>query len=131
MKRVLPALVLLLALVFPANVLAVVINEFLPSPSSGNSEWVEFFNNDIPNDTLKTYWVDDDIDFGAETGSAKLQLSGLNTDNPSYPYIELATFLNNTGDFVVLFDASGNVVDQYQYTSNPGTDVSIGRDPDL
>ena len=131
MKRVLPTLLLPLLLLVPTKVFAVVINEFLPSPSASSLEWVEFFNNDISNDVLKTYWVDDDADFVSDSGSSgRVQLGGLNTDNATYPYIELASFLNNSGDFVVLFDADGNVVDQHQYTSNPGTDASIGRGPD-
>lgn len=42
----------------------------------------------------------------------------------------MSSFLNNSGDYVVLFDSAGNVVDQYQYTSDPGRDIAIGRSPD-
>lgn len=41
----------------------------------------------------------------------------------------ISALFNNTGDVVVLFDASGAIVDQVTYGEDPRTDVSIGRSP--
>lgn len=106
----------------------VVINEFVPD---SNPEWVEFYNASSSAEFLKTYWLDDDTDFVSDAGnSSKKLLTDLNIVNSSYSYIEMVSVLNNAGDFVVLFNSGGAIVDQYQYNSNPGSGVSIGRNPD-
>jgi hypothetical protein len=128
-KKVLPAfLVGFLLSATPA--VALVINEFVANASPSATEWVEFYNPENSADYIKTYWLDDDTQFASESGQAKRLLTNLNTDNVHYPYFEMQNFLNNPGDFVVLFDAAGIIIDQYQYTSDPGAGVSIGRDPD-
>ena len=97
-----------------------------------STEWVELYNSSPSAEYLKTYWIDDDTDFGSDSGSsAKKQLTSLNIGNSNYPYFDLSSAIfNNGGDFVTLFDSGGILVDQYQYTSDPGNDVSIGRSPD-
>lgn len=117
--------------IFTSSVSAanVVINEFLANPTTPAKEWVEFYNPD--NVDLTNYWLDDDISFIDDSGnSPKKSLSSLNTSNITYPYLEFSSFLNNSGDYVVLFSSDGSLIDQYQYTSNPGKDVSTGRSPD-
>lgn len=103
------------------------INEFLPD---SDTEWIELYNSSSSADYLKSYYLDDDTDFEHDVGSGKKSLANINIDNISFPVFETSSFLNNSGDFVVLFDGSGNIVDQYQYTRSPGRDVSIGRYPD-
>ncbi len=106
----------------------VVINEFVPNSTP---EWVELHNASDSAEYLKTYWIDDDIDFNSDSGSsAKKHLTDLNISSIAYPYIELSSVLNNSGDYVVLFDNNGIVIDQYQYLSDPGSGISIGRSPD-
>lgn len=106
----------------------VVINEFVPD---ANPEWVEFYNASSSAEYLKTYYIDDDVSFTDDGGSsAKKLLSNLIISDPIFPYIELSSILNNSGDNVVLFDSSGNILDQYNYSNNPGKDISIGRNPD-
>jgi len=108
---------------------SLVINEFLPHPSSGNKEWIEFYNPD--NIDLSNYFIDDDLDFNSDAGSSsKKSLATINNTSSLYPYFEISSFLNNSGDFVVLFSPTGEIIDQYQYTEDPGIDVSIGRFPD-
>ncbi|HSW48128.1 MAG TPA: lamin tail domain-containing protein, partial [Candidatus Saccharimonadales bacterium] len=107
----------------------ILINEFVAHPSTGNKEWVEFYNPDSAD--ISTYWIDDDTDFANDSGnSAKKNLLTLIKTNPQHPYIELSSVLNNDGDHVVLFDSSGNILDQYEYTTDPGEDIAIGRAPD-
>jgi hypothetical protein len=105
------------------------INEILAHPSTGNKEWAEFYNPE--NIDLSTYHLDDDTDFDSDAGSSsKKILSTYNNTNSSYPFFELSSFFNNGGDHVVLFDNSGQVVDQYEYVEDPGADTSLGRNPD-
>lgn len=105
----------------------VVINEFLVGP---NPEWVELYNDNVNADYLKSYWIDDDTNFNDDSGnSSKKSLSSINTSNATYPYVEFNSFLNNDGDYVALFDDSGNLIDSYQYTENPGSGSAIGRSP--
>lgn len=105
------------------------INEFLAHPSSGNKEWVEFYNPESID--FSDYFLDDDLDFNDDTGnSSKKSLTMINNSNPLYPYFELNSFFNNSGDYVVLFSPDGKIIDQYQYTEDPGADISIGRFPD-
>lgn len=104
------------------------INEFSAHPSSGNKEWVEFYNPG--NVDLATYYLDDDTDFNSDSGtSAKKSLAGYNNTSPEYPFLEFSSYFNNSGDWVVLFDQNGAIIDQFQYTQDPGTDVTIGRSP--
>lgn len=119
----------LLHLFWASKVFAqVVINEFVVN---GNPEWVEFYNASSSADFLKNYYLDDDTSFTDDSGTGtKKSLLSLNVSNPTYPFIETSSFFNNPGDWVVLFDQSGNVLDQFQYTSDPGKDISIGRYPD-
>jgi len=130
-KKILFLLIIFLALsLFSSKAIfaQVVINEFLVNP---NPEWVEFYNASDSAEFLKTYWLDDDENFNDDIGSSgKKLLADLSIDNPIYPYFELNSFLNNAGDYVVLFDSEGNEVDFYQYDANPGDGLSIGRSPD-
>ncbi|GEM_PF-1469558 len=107
------------------------LNEFLAHPGSGNKEWVEFYHPEGAD--LASFWLDDDTDFVSDTGSsAKKSLSTVaNGKDTNHSYIELSSsMLNNDNDHIVLFDAQGNIIDQYEYTKDPGMDISIGRSPD-
>jgi len=103
------------------------INEFVVN---SETEWVEFYNASDSADFVKNYWLDDDLDFENDGGSAKKLLTNLITTSSTYPYLEIKNFLNNDGDYVVFFDNNGNIIDQYYYDSGPGRDISIGRSPD-
>ncbi|MFH1971172.1 MAG: lamin tail domain-containing protein [Patescibacteria group bacterium] len=113
----------------PSTVRAqVTINEFLPDSST---EWIELYNSSASAEFLKNYYIDDDTDFNSDSGSSgKKLLSALNISNVNFPFIEVSSFLNNTGDWVALFDSMGNLVDSFQYQSNPGSNISMGRSPD-
>lgn len=127
-KNIICIFITLLFFVTPASVFAqVYINEFLPDSTT---EWIELYNASSSADYLKDYYIDDDLDFSSDSGSsAKKILTNLNTSNPNFPYFETTSFLNNSGDYVVLFDSTGVIIDQYQYNSNPGQNMTIGRYP--
>lgn len=133
MSKILPKVVFFIALtfyfVFPRNANAqVTINEFVVDTSP---EWIELYNSSASAEYLKSYWIDDDTNFSDDSGNRQKQsLSNLNTGNTTYPFADMGVFIfNNGGDYVVLFDAAGTIVDQYQYNSNPGAGVPIGRSP--
>lgn len=115
-------------LLLPQRVLALGINEFVPNASV---EWIELYNASDSAEYLRQYVIDDDVSFTSDSGSgAKKTLVDLNITNVMYPYVETSSFLNNSGDWVVLFDAQGVLVDKYQYDEDPGGDISLGRSPD-
>ncbi|MBI4129858.1 lamin tail domain-containing protein [Candidatus Roizmanbacteria bacterium] len=105
----------------------VVLNEFVVD---GDIEWVELYIASESADFLRTFWLDDDTDFMEDAGSGKKKsLDGI-VASGIYPYFELNSFFNNSGDAVVLFDNSGTIIDQYSYTNSPGKNNAIGRNPD-
>ncbi len=107
----------------------ILINEVFVHPSSGGNEWVEIYNPDEID--ITGHWIDDDINFESDSGSSsKKSLSSINQDNRKYMFVEISSVFNNSGDKIVLFGPGGNVLDQYEYSSDPGSDISIGRSPD-
>lgn len=121
-------IVLLLFFLAVSPVQALVINEFVPD---GSPEWVEFFNASDSAEFIKNYYLDDDESFDEDSGSKpKKLLTDLVISNPSYPYIEISSMLNNNGDWVVIFDSEGVLVDKYNYHESVGENVSQGRSPD-
>lgn len=105
----------------------VVINEFSPT---SETEWIEFYNASPSAEYLKSYFIDDDISFSDDAGnSSKRPLNDVNTSNSTYPYFEISSFFNNSGDYVVLFAHDGTKLDSYHYDKDPG-EVTIGRSPD-
>lgn len=123
----------ILALFVPiASVFAdstIVINEFSPHPSD-KTEWVELANPEGKD--ISDYWLDDDLNFSEDAGTSdKKQLSSISmTVSGIYTLLMFSSLFNNSGDSVVLFDASGTVIDQYEYTHDPGENRTIGRSPD-
>lgn len=108
---------------------SVVINEFLPAPSSGNPEWVELYNPTSSTIDLSDYYFDDDTSFDSDAGSStKVALSGLLNPQASC-YIDLSSFLNNNGDTATILKTDGSVTDSYQYTQTT-QDKSYARVPD-
>ncbi|MDO8451488.1 MAG: VanZ family protein [bacterium] len=106
----------------------VVINEFLPNPSTDANEWVELYNTGSDSIDLSTYSLEDAV------GSNKA-LTGLGSISPGgfavYEYSGGDGWLNNgSGDTLFLKDSSGTNIDQYEYLSDPGDGITFGRYPD-
>ncbi|MGH7203976.1 MAG: lamin tail domain-containing protein [Candidatus Levyibacteriota bacterium] len=110
---------------------AIAINEVLVHPSSGHNEWVELY---VPDGTsVINDWIDDDSDFVNDAGSSsKKQITAVVAGSDAQHVVfELpSAMFNNDGDIVALFSADGQLIDQYQYTKDPGADISMGRTPD-
>lgn len=99
---------------------SVVINELMVHPESGN-DWIELYNNGSDVD-LSGWQLKD-------TGSTSLKtLSGILAAN-AYLVIEVTNRLNNSGDTVSLVDGTNASIDSYSYSSDPGLNKSLGRDP--
>jgi len=133
-------LIIFIFLVFPKLIYAdtqIVINEFLPDPSTDENtdEWVELYN--LGDETK-------DVDGWSlcDKGNKVLNISSDNTDNntkiAAKGWLTInrngASFsLNNSGDEIVslyaLSDCSGDVVDTYSYNGSK-TEKSWGRIPD-
>ena len=111
----------------PTSVLAqVIINEFSPK---GSPEWVEFLNNNGFEVNLDGYYFDDDSDFNSDAGnSVKIKLEGLFPTN-SLCFLEMSSFLNDSGDTPTLFAPNGDIQDTYSYAST-SAGLSYSRIPD-
>ena len=134
MSYLISVFVLVLCLFFSPSAHAdskTVINEFLAHPSSGDKEWVELY---VPEGVdVTNYWIDDDTDFTSDTGSSsKKQITSIvqGSDSRHVVFELSSSIFNNSGDTVALFASDGTLVDHYDYASDPGTDVAIGRTPD-
>ena len=101
----------------------VVINEFLPTPSSGN-DWIELYNHS-QNDIDISGWILDD----EGTLSEMFEIPD-NTiiARQSFNLFYVSNRLNKNGDTIYLKNGTSEI-DKYQYTSSD-TDVSFGRYPD-
>ena len=105
--------------------LSIVINEVLPAPSSG-PEWVELYNTSDSAVDVSGWRIDDDTPGGIQTTIPAGSIIA--------PYSVLAVaittaILNNTGDSVVLLDASGAQVDRIDFGAMKSTE-SMARIPD-
>lgn len=97
------------------------INEFVSDPDDGEVEWLELYNR-INREIDLTGWH---IEDGSKS---KTNLSG---SLAKYKVIEKpAGGLNNGGDLIVLYDASGKIIDQVAYGNwNSGDAKTTSRRP--
>lgn len=103
---------------------AILLNEFLPAPSVGGSEFIELINVGGAAVDISGWLIDD-----AEGGSAPQTLPSGTVLQPG----EIRAFnfsgLNNTGDSVRLLWPDGRVADSYTYDDSD-EDISVARVPD-
>ena len=113
--------------VFAADIL---INEFVPNPVAGDSEWVEFYNTTNSTVDLSDYFFDDDTNIDSDSGSSvKVALSGILPASQTC-FWELSSYLNNNGDSPTLFKiGSSTFLDTYTYSSS-SAGLSYVRIPD-
>lgn len=112
----------------PVSFLSVKINEFVSDPETGD-EWVELYNNSGSSLDLSGGYICD----SRNTTSTCKVISGTIGPN-GWLKIDLQTdsYLNNTGDSVILKDTEGNTVDQVVYDENgaPDKGQSLARSAD-
>ncbi|MDZ4210000.1 MAG: lamin tail domain-containing protein, partial [Candidatus Curtissbacteria bacterium] len=126
MKKILISLTaLILFLVYPKSALAnIYINEFLPSPSSGQ-DWVELYNTDGESVNLEGWVLDDE---GTSTNMFEIHDSTISAHG--FLTFDVGTRLNKTEDTIYLKNKDSQEVDSYHYGTDLGDDVSFGRMPD-
>lgn len=107
-----------------ANTGDVVINEFLAQPLTGEKEWIEFYSNFNQTISLNNWTIEDG------TGKVILNLTG---DLLSHGFVVFdlsSAKLNNSGDILILKDASGKIIDQVAYgdwnDGNTADNIAIG-----
>ncbi len=127
MKKVLTALVVLFVfLISPIPVSAqVVINEFVPNPSSGN-DWIELYSE---SDIDISSWILDDEGTTTNMVIVPAQTTIGPSSNKFY-VIDVGTRLNQSSDKIYMYKQDQTLVDSKDYDYNPGTDISFGRYPD-
>lgn len=108
--------------VFAAD--SVVINEFLPNPTSGN-DWVELYNPTSNTVNIGGWFLKDE----ATTHIADFSLS-TSIAAGSYLAIDVGSRLNKDNDTVTLYNNSNETIDSRIYSQNPGDNISVGRYPD-
>src|SRR3989344_1914542 len=122
-KKVVYLVVLVFFLLFHPPVFAditVVINELLPTPSSGN-DWVELYNPS-QNDIDVSGWILDDE--GTSSDMLKIPDNTIIVKQ-SFKLFYVSNRLNKDGDTIYLNNGTSEL-DKYQYISSE-TDVSFGR----
>lgn len=88
------------------------INEFVSDPISGN-EWVELFNISTSSIVVSDFEICDVRETGCKNVTGTIPATG-------WLVIDLftASFLNNSGDSVILKDSSGIILDKISYTTS-------------
>ena len=103
---------------------SVVINEFLPNPTSGN-DWVELYNPTSNSISIGNWYLKDE----ATTHIADFSLStSIATGN--YLAVDVGSRLNKDNDTVTLYNNANETIDSRTYSQNPGDNISISRYPD-
>ena len=107
----------------------VLINEFLPAPATGSTEWIELYNAGSVDVDLRGWTIDDAIG-----GSAPYVISeSLIIKAKEYlvfPESETKIQLNNTSDDVRLLDPDQKLIDSVSYTKTQ-SNVSWSKVDDL
>lgn len=115
-----------LALLFsPPKIFAqVVINEFLPNPTTG-PDWVELYNVTDQGVYLNGWILDDE---GTTTNMVDIKEATISAKG--FLVFDVGSRLNKGGDTIYLKNNQGVTVDERSYTSDPGDNISLGRMPD-
>lgn len=126
MRRIL-IFVYLLLIIFTPKVLAapddIVINEFLPNPSSGKA-WIELYNPLDISVNINNWVLKND-------NPSLIGRFNITLDAKSFTATDTANInLHNDHDTITLFDQNNNQIDSYKYDIGPGEDKSYGREED-
>lgn len=101
-----------------------IIQEFLPNPAGKDSdgEYILLFNDAKNIQSLDGWSIRD-------AGGKVFKLSGQLTPNKELRLVAGLTKinLNNSGETVTLYNASGKVIDSLSYTGTAGEDIPVAR----
>ena len=104
---------------------SILINEVLPAPSSG-PEWVELYNTSDSAVDVSGWRIDDDTPGGTQT---TIPAGSIIAPQTVLAVAITTAILNNTGDSIVLLDASGAQVDRIDFGAMKSSE-SMARIPD-
>jgi len=103
-------------LIFPKKAVAqVVIDEVMPNPVSGESEWIKFFNTATLSASLAGWVVEDVLSTPSVIYSF---IEGEEILGGNFLTINISNKLNNSGDGVILKNSLGEVIDEMSYQSS-------------
>ncbi len=98
------------------------LSEVMVYPPTGESEWVEIYNDNDFSVSLVKWYIDDEENSGATPRTFSLELPP-----KSYQVFELSSSIfNNTGDSVRLLDANKVLKDSFEY-QDPRQGKTYGR----
>lgn len=108
----------------------VVINEFLPKPSTvqNSLEWIELYNHS-PDPVSLLGWQLDDLESGGTNPYSLPDITLPQAGFIVFNQTETKIGLNNDTDDVRLINPSGQVIDFFHY-QNPPLDQAYARQPD-
>ncbi len=106
----------------PMDWFALKINEFLPYPAVGGSEWVELYNTGTTSIDVTGATLCDN----RSTSCTIKTLSGIIEPLSWATYYLPSSYLNNDGDSVILKDTSSTIIDTISY-GNGALDVTPGQ----
>ncbi len=109
---------------------SVAINEFVPDPAEGGSEWIELYNTTGGDISLAGWTI-------TEGSGAKTALTGIIKafgEDKFYVVEKPKGSLNNKGDMIILKDPRGNMIDMVAYggwdDGSMGNNAPTAADPD-
>lgn len=107
------------------NLTALKINEFVVDPESGN-EWVELYNNSPASVDITDALI---CDARNTTSTCKKIIGAVGANSWLQVDLQTKSFLNNSGDSVILKNSSGSVVDRIDYDDEltPDEGQSLAR----
>jgi len=104
----------------PTQSASLSINEFLPEPNTGESEWIELYNASTTTINLTDWTLHD--------GAGQIWTTTSTIDAESFFIIELsASKLNNPGDMLVLKNPAGEEIDTIAYGNWDGATVGAPK----
>ncbi len=112
------------SILIPSVYAAVLINELMPNPSTGD-DWIELYKSDSDETDISGWQIED------STGVVKIFSDGTKfASGSSYFQVLISNRLNKDGDNIKFKDKNNALIDEKSYNQDPGSDVSIGRYPD-
>lgn len=92
----------------------VLINEVYPNPISGESEWVELFNDSTISASLDGWVLEDKL----SSSKVIYSFNDISLLSNQYYLASISGQLNNNGDGVILKNNLGEVIDQMDYSTS-------------
>lgn len=107
------------------NLTALKINEFVVDPESGN-EWVELYNNSTASVDITDAMI---CDARNTTSTCKKIMGSVGGNGWLQVDLQTKSFLNNSGDSVILKNSSGSIIDRIDYDDEltPDEGQSLAR----